>query len=71
MSDTTNERGKGDHRHFQGGDTVYAFSTVERLIADFWSDVHRLRGPSPQWRRRRSRCAGERADQPSFTMMAF
>ncbi len=39
-----NERGKGDHRHFQGAETDYAFSTVERLIADFWSDVRRLRG---------------------------
>jgi hypothetical protein len=39
-----NERGKGDHRHFQGIETAYAFSTVERLVADFWSDVGRLRG---------------------------
>jgi hypothetical protein len=39
-----NERGKGDHRHFQGVETAYAFSTVERLVADFWSDVRRLRG---------------------------
>jgi hypothetical protein len=39
-----NERGKGDHRHFQGVETVYAFSTVEQLTADFWSDVRTLRG---------------------------
>lgn len=39
-----NERGKGDHRHFQGVETVYAFKTVEQLIADFWSDVRSLRG---------------------------
>ncbi len=39
-----NERGKGDHRHFQGAETAYAFSTVEQLIADFWSDVRALRG---------------------------
>ena len=39
-----NERGKGDYRHFQGIETAYAFSTVERLVADFWSDVRRLRG---------------------------
>jgi hypothetical protein len=39
-----NERGKGDHRHFQGAETAYAFSTVERLMSDFWSDVHSLRG---------------------------
>ncbi len=39
-----NERGKGDHRHFRGRETPYAFSTVEQLIADFWSDVRALRG---------------------------
>ena len=39
-----NERGKGDHRHFQGVETAYRFSTVEQLMADFWSDVRRLRG---------------------------
>ncbi|HEY6343918.1 MAG TPA: DUF6516 family protein [Bryobacteraceae bacterium] len=39
-----NERGKGDHRHFQGAETAYAFSTVERLMADFWMDVRALRG---------------------------
>jgi len=39
-----NEQGKGDHRHFQGVETTYRFSTAERLIADFWRDVRRLRG---------------------------
>jgi len=39
-----NERGKGDHRHFQGAETAYAFSTVEQLMADFWSDVRAVRG---------------------------
>jgi len=39
-----NERGKGDHRHFQGVETAYRFSTVEKLMADFWRDVRRLRG---------------------------
>ena len=39
-----NERGKGDHRHFQGTAAPYAFSTVEQLMADFWSDVQALRG---------------------------
>lgn len=39
-----NERGKGDHRHFLDVETAYAFSTVEQLVADFWSDVHGLRG---------------------------
>jgi hypothetical protein len=39
-----NERGKGDHRHLQGIETPYEFTAVEQLMADFWSDVHRLRG---------------------------
>jgi hypothetical protein len=39
-----NERGKGDHRHFQGVESPYRFSTVEQLISDFWSDVRALRG---------------------------
>jgi len=41
-----NERGKGDHRHFQGAETFYRFISVERLIADFWTDVRKLRGNS-------------------------
>jgi hypothetical protein len=40
-----NERGKGDHRHFRGAEAAYAFTTVEQLMADFWSDVQLLRGP--------------------------
>lgn len=39
-----NERGKGDHRHLLGVETPYRFSTVERLMLDFWSDVHAVRG---------------------------
>jgi len=39
-----NERGRGDHRHFQGAETPYAFRAVEQLMADFWSDVRTLRG---------------------------
>ncbi len=38
-----NERGKGDHRHFQGTETGYAFISVEQLMADFWFDVRTLR----------------------------
>ena len=41
-----NERGKGDHRHFKGTVSPYEFGTVEQLMADFWSDVRRLRGES-------------------------
>jgi hypothetical protein len=39
-----NERGKGDHRHFQGVETVYGFTSVEQLMEDFWADVRGLRG---------------------------
>ena len=36
-----NERGKGDHRHFGGEETMYTFTTPRRLIADFESDIAR------------------------------
>ncbi|MGH7013409.1 MAG: toxin-antitoxin system TumE family protein [Stellaceae bacterium] len=39
-----NERGKGNRRHLRGVETTYAFTTVERLMADFWSDVRSVRG---------------------------
>jgi hypothetical protein len=39
-----NERGKGDHRHFRGVESAYSFTTVEQLMADFWTDVEALRG---------------------------
>ena len=39
-----NERGKGDHRHFMGKETSYLFTTVDQLMADFWSDVRAVRG---------------------------
>lgn len=41
-----NERNKGDHRHVDGKEEPYSFSTAERLIGDFLLDVHRLRGES-------------------------
>lgn len=36
-----NEAGKGDHRHFGGKEGCYAFSTPEKLIADFQRDIAR------------------------------
>lgn len=36
-----NEAGKGDHRHFVGKEGKYAFSTPEKLIADFQRDIAR------------------------------
>lgn len=41
-----NERGKGDHRHFQGSEEAYGFSSPEQLIEDFLADVRRIRGES-------------------------
>ena len=36
-----NETGKGDHRHYAGRESKYAFSTPEKLIADFQRDIQR------------------------------
>jgi hypothetical protein len=36
-----NERGKGDHRHYRNREEPYAFTTMEKLVADFWNDVKR------------------------------
>jgi len=39
-----NEAGKGDHKHLGEQQTPYGFTTVDRLLADFWDDVD-------EWRR--------------------
>ena len=36
-----NEAGKGDHRHFSGTESTYAFSDVDKLLAAFRSDIAR------------------------------
>jgi hypothetical protein len=36
-----NEDGKGDHRHFHGRQSAYAFTTPEKLLADFQRDISR------------------------------
>ena len=36
-----NEAGKGDHRHFDGRQSNYGFTTPDRLIADFQRDIAR------------------------------
>jgi uncharacterized protein DUF6516 len=41
-----NERGKSDHRHVQGKEVPYEFSTPEQLIEDFLADVRHIRGES-------------------------
>ena len=39
-----NERGKGDHRHYGDHEEGYEFRNIETLIADFLSDVRKLKG---------------------------
>ena len=36
-----NESGKGDHRHVGGREARYAFTDVDRLLADFRRDMER------------------------------
>ncbi len=36
-----NEVGKGDHRHFGQKESVYKFSSLEQLVADFQRDIAR------------------------------
>ena len=36
-----NEAGKGDHRHVDGTERAYTFTTPEQLIADFQRDIAR------------------------------
>ncbi|MBI9082279.1 MAG: hypothetical protein JEZ11_01695 [Desulfobacterales bacterium] len=36
-----NETGKGDHRHFDGRESVHVFTTPEQLIADFQNEIER------------------------------
>ena len=39
-----NERGKGDHRHYEDVEEPYVFVSLERLLDDFEADVVRMRG---------------------------
>ncbi len=34
-----NERPKGDHRHLDGVEEPYLFTTIEALLSDFFADV--------------------------------
>jgi hypothetical protein len=38
-----NETGKGDHRHMGHLEEPYEFESVEKLVADFLSDIEHLR----------------------------
>lgn len=37
-----NESGKGDHRHFRGKESRYAFDDVDKLLAAFQRDIERI-----------------------------
>lgn len=39
-----NERGKGDHKHLGEVESVYLFTSVEQMVADFLADVERANG---------------------------
>ncbi len=38
-----NERGKGDHKHFDGVERAYEFIDAATLLVDFWEDVKRAK----------------------------
>jgi Family of unknown function (DUF6516) len=38
-----NEAGNGDHRHYEGREEAYQFTTPEKLMADFLGDVQAAR----------------------------
>ena len=38
-----NEAGKGDHRHWDQTEECYAFTDIDRLVADFFNDLSRWR----------------------------
>ena len=37
-----NESGKGDHRHFRGKESRYAFDGVDKLLTAFQRDIERI-----------------------------
>jgi hypothetical protein len=39
-----NEKSKGDHRHIKTREKPYVFTSVEALVADFLSDIEKIRG---------------------------
>jgi hypothetical protein len=43
-----NERGKGDHKHIRDVESPYAFESIEKLTADFLTEVKRMRSERAQ-----------------------
>ena len=38
-----NGEGKGDHRHYKGREEPYRFSSIDKLLDDFYEDVRRFK----------------------------
>lgn len=38
-----NHTGKGDHRHYMGREDRYNFTTISKLLEDFYRDIRRLK----------------------------
>ncbi len=38
-----NEAGEGDHKHVGGKEVPYLFTSLEQLVADFWTEIDRWR----------------------------
>jgi hypothetical protein len=38
-----NHTGKGDHRHYMGREEHYRFTTITKLLEDFYKDIRRFR----------------------------
>jgi hypothetical protein len=38
-----NGEGKGDHRHYKGREELYQFSSIDKLLDDFYEDVRRFK----------------------------
>ena len=39
-----NERGKGDHMHIAGVEKPYTFTSLDRLLADFFAEMRKAGG---------------------------
>lgn len=46
-----NEAGKGDHKHIGDSEEPYHFESVEKLMADFLTDIQQLTGTGGRYER--------------------
>ncbi len=40
-----NETGKGDHKHIGTEEVPYVFTSLARLVTDFWTEIGEWRPP--------------------------